>query len=60
MLPDVALLARAVHKRHPLAVDMEYLGGLDACDDCKAEALPLKDKVIEKWLYGNAKEFLRC
>jgi predicted TIM-barrel fold metal-dependent hydrolase len=24
------------------------------------EKLPLKDKVIEKWLYGNAKEFLRC
>jgi predicted TIM-barrel fold metal-dependent hydrolase len=23
------------------------------------EKLPLKDKVIEKWLYGNAKEFLR-
>ena len=22
--------------------------------------LPLKDKVIEKWLYGNAKQFLRC
>jgi uncharacterized protein len=24
------------------------------------EQLPLKDSVIEKWLYGNAKEFLRC
>lgn len=24
------------------------------------EKLPLKEKVIEKWLYGNAKEFLRC
>jgi len=24
------------------------------------EKLPLKDKVIEKWLYGNAKAFLRC
>ena len=24
------------------------------------EKLPLKDKVIEKWLYGNAREFLRC
>ena len=24
------------------------------------EKLPLKDKVVEKWLYGNAKEFLRC
>lgn len=23
------------------------------------EKLPLKDKVIEKWLYGNAREFLR-
>jgi predicted TIM-barrel fold metal-dependent hydrolase len=24
------------------------------------EKLPLKEKVIEKWLYGNAKQFLRC
>lgn len=26
----------------------------------RAGKLPLKDKVIEKWLYGNAREFLRC
>ena len=48
MLPDVALLARAVHKRHPLAVDLEYLGGLDACDDCKAEALPLQQAFLSE------------
>jgi uncharacterized protein len=24
------------------------------------EQLPLKESVIEKWLYGNAKQFLRC
>jgi hypothetical protein len=23
------------------------------------EALPLKEAVVEKWLYGNAKRFLR-
>jgi hypothetical protein len=41
-LPDLALLVRDVHARHPLAVDLAAFGSRDACDDCKAEALPLQ------------------
>jgi hypothetical protein len=42
LLPDVALLARDVHRRHPLAVDLAYLATADACDDCKARVLPVQ------------------
>ena len=42
MLPDVARAVLTAHAQAPLALDHAYLATLDACDDCKAEVLPLQ------------------
>jgi len=43
-LPNLAVVVAEAHRRRPLQVDLAYLGALNECDDCKAEALPLQER----------------